>query len=93
MVHDIPASADSQVGIEFGLSKIPSAVPGAEAFRERFMFSHSFLLDIYGNPTTLGCQMDNRVRPAVGAGQGVSQRHQILQPWHQKWLKPSLVKV
>ncbi len=22
-----------------------------------FMFSHSFVLDIYGNPTTLGCQM------------------------------------
>lgn len=21
------------------------------------MFSHSFVLDIYGNPTTLGCQM------------------------------------
>jgi hypothetical protein len=29
---------------------------GAKAFRGRFMFSLSFLLDICGNPTTLGCQ-------------------------------------
>src|SRR5579871_2727245 len=38
------------------------------------MFSDSFLLDIYGNPTTLGCQMANRAQPTIGVGQGAFPR-------------------
>src|SRR6267154_6454515 len=42
---------------------------------------YSFLLDIYGNPTTLGCQMDNRVRACLQAGEGrVSQRSTFFSP-------------
>jgi len=57
MVHDIPASDDSQVGAGKSVERPQDSSINARAFRGQFMFSHSFLLDIYGNPTTLGCQM------------------------------------
>jgi hypothetical protein len=76
MVHDIPASADSQVGTCNPLSRSLNPPSPADAFREQFMFSVSFLLDIYGNPTTLGCQMDYRARRVCKQAKGVFPRDQ-----------------